>query len=199
MSALDPLAQLRDIHPPDPVSWWPPAAGWWLLGLAVVGLGWVSWWSWQARRRSVARAARAELSRIKAEAEGGRCPGEVVAEVSALLRRCALARFPAHEVAGLSGEAWLAFLDRSADTDRFSRGAGRALISAPYARSPELDPIEMLGVADEWIDRALRRPHRHLGGFSGNEAGDGGSARLHTERGAARLRMGRGGNARNGV
>lgn len=32
----DPLSQLRDIHLPDPVSWWPPAPGWWILAIIVL-------------------------------------------------------------------------------------------------------------------------------------------------------------------
>lgn len=35
----DPLAQLRDIHLPEPVAWWPLAFGWWvLIGLLAVAL-----------------------------------------------------------------------------------------------------------------------------------------------------------------
>ena len=47
----DPLSELRDIHLPDPVSWWPPAPGWWiavgigfgLLAAAGIGFGLERW------------------------------------------------------------------------------------------------------------------------------------------------------------
>ena len=35
---MDPnsvLAQLRDIQPPEAISAWPPAIGWWLLAIIV--------------------------------------------------------------------------------------------------------------------------------------------------------------------
>ena len=30
--------ELRDIHLPDPLSWWPPAIGWWLLVIGSLAL-----------------------------------------------------------------------------------------------------------------------------------------------------------------
>ena len=32
------VTQLRDIRGLDPVSWWPPATGWWLLAALCIGL-----------------------------------------------------------------------------------------------------------------------------------------------------------------
>jgi len=38
MMAAASLDQLQDIQLPTAVSWWPPAPGWWLLGLLVLAL-----------------------------------------------------------------------------------------------------------------------------------------------------------------
>ena len=35
---MDPLAQLKDIHTPQGVDWWPLAWGWWVAALLVVAL-----------------------------------------------------------------------------------------------------------------------------------------------------------------
>ena len=34
----DPLAELRDIHLPPEIGWWPPAYGWWILITALLTL-----------------------------------------------------------------------------------------------------------------------------------------------------------------
>ena len=46
------LSQLRDIHLPPPVSWWPLAPGWWLLLGTLLLLTAIAFWLWRRRRRS---------------------------------------------------------------------------------------------------------------------------------------------------
>ena len=36
MSEENPLVNLKDIHLPPPVSFWPPAPGWWILALLLI-------------------------------------------------------------------------------------------------------------------------------------------------------------------
>jgi hypothetical protein len=57
--------------------------------------------------------------------------------LSELLRRAMLAYAPRKEVAGLTGQAWLAWLDRGLDDRFFTEGAGRALKELPYRRADE--------------------------------------------------------------
>jgi len=62
----DPLAQLRDIHIPDSVSWWPPAPGWWGL-VVIIFVAMVLVWLWRRRRRqrSCQRAALCHLEHLE--------------------------------------------------------------------------------------------------------------------------------------
>jgi len=150
------LSKLRDIHLPTAVSWWPPAPGWWALPallLIAAGVGYVV-----LRRRRHRRwrdSALTELARLRDAA-----PERQVREVSVLLRRVAISRFPRHNVAALTGEAWLAFLDRTfGDGSAFRSGVGRVLLSAPYAGTVQndVDTAALLALCERWINRLPAR------------------------------------------
>lgn len=149
----DPLGQLRAYHLPDPVSWWPPAPGWWLLALLVVVGSAIGLWLFLVRRRRqvALRAAQRSLRALKAEHDIDGDDLKLVRGLSRLLRRFALARFPQAMVAGLTGEAWLGFLDRHAQDKAFTRGVGRALVEAPYRPQAEFPISELSALVERWI------------------------------------------------
>ncbi|MYI90061.1 MAG: DUF4381 domain-containing protein [Gammaproteobacteria bacterium] len=136
---INPLSDLRDvIYPVDP-GFWPPAIGWWILLvlviLCLIGVVYLF--------RSI-YVRMAETSFVKeVDALAQLQPRKAVVELSILMRRIAITRFPRDSVAGLSGEDWLQFLDQSGNTDQFTAGPGRVLVSAPYSDlTPEnLDPL----------------------------------------------------------
>ncbi len=150
------ISKLRDIHPPAPVSWWPPAPGWWVL-LALMLAAVLAAWYWQRRRRrsSAYEAALRELDALQRQLEDGARSREVVAELSMLMRRYALACHPRQRVAGLTGEAWLRFLEAGGGEGTFLRGPGRQLCRAPYAAEDPPEAAELLGLARRWVVRGV--------------------------------------------
>lgn len=144
----DPLAALRPLHPPAAIDWWPPAPGWWVLAVALVLLGGLAWWRW--RRTALRHAALAELRQLEQDVHED---ARLAAAVSQLLRRVALACFPRRQVAALTGEAWLRFLDAHARHGGFCSGPGRVLLTAPYAARCALDRAALLALARDWIRR----------------------------------------------
>lgn len=130
---------LRDLHLPDPVGWWPPAPGWWLvLALLAAGLAWLAWrwyraWQFEAPRRHALR----ELARIEAEYLEHRNAVVLGKALSELLRRGMLAYAPRAAMAGLTGESWLAWLDEGMSVPYFHTEGGKSLLSLPYRRPDE--------------------------------------------------------------
>lgn len=159
----DPLAELRGIHLPDPVGFWPPAPGWWALGALVLALA-VGAWLWtRRRRRNVARHALRELDAL-AIAPGMGDLQSLATAVSALLRRVALLRYGRTRVASLHGRAWQDFLSETAPRARrrarFVPDAGLLLSLAPYAPTGAasltpvggaLDRPGLIAAARAWI------------------------------------------------
>lgn len=146
---------LKDIHLPEAVGWWPPALGWWLLVLfAPLLIGLVYWLYKRITRRTALRTARQLLSRLKRDA--GEHAGETVAELSVLLRRTAISCYPREQVASLTGQEWLRFLDRPFSGPRFATPLGRLLLEVPYRRqgTGEIPVAALLQLCEDWL-RAL--------------------------------------------
>lgn len=149
-----PLGQelaLRDIHAPPTPGLWPPAPGWWVLfALGLVLLGLLAWRL--LRRYRLLRRRRKILDELAA-LEGRGVGPDLAAEVSALLKRVALARFPRAQVASLTGLSWLEFLDFNGGRGRFADGPGRVLAEGPYAPAPDFNANALLALAADWIRR----------------------------------------------
>ncbi len=142
---VDTLSDLIDllVPPPEPapVSMVPQTVGWVVLGvLLALGLAWVAWKRWRRwQANAYRRAALEELERA----------GDDPAAIAVILRRAALAAWPRGDVASLSGDDWLRFLDRTADAG-FVGEPGSAIVTGPYRADGE--PVPGLGaLAAEWI------------------------------------------------
>ncbi len=139
------LANLRDIATPPPVSWWPPAPGWWFL-LTVLGLvavlvavhGWRRW-----RADAYRRAALRELR-----------GAENVASIAELLKRAALAACPRTQVASLTGSAWVKWLAETGGRP-VPAAVSEALAVGAYSGCELADVSELAPFAAQWI-----RSHR---------------------------------------
>ncbi len=135
---------LRDLHLPDAIGWWPLAPGWWVvIALAVLGVLLLLRRALELRALGSARRyAQRQFERLQAAYEQHGNVVKLGTELSALTRRTMLAYAPRADVAGLTGEDWLAWLDRGLAEPKFSAGAGRNLLELPY-RDPAAHVVDV--------------------------------------------------------
>jgi len=151
---------IRDLHLPQAIGWWPLAPGWWvLIALVAAGLLYLLYraykkWRWNAARR----VALGELARVRNEYASGMDAVTLATELSELLRRTMLAYAPRNEVASLTGQSWLQWLDRGLDDQPFTKGSGRTLVSLPYRKRENVqDEVDVDGLMSA-VQRRLRTP-----------------------------------------
>ncbi len=148
---MEPLP-LKDIHLPESIHWWPPAIGWWLLAILLpLTIAAVIHLYRRLRRQTALKTARKMLAALRQDKN--RDPLQTLMALSTLLRRVAISTAPRVDVASLSGEAWLAYLDASCQDAPFSQGAGRCLSDVQYRKTvPEGVDLEALFMlCERWL------------------------------------------------
>lgn len=162
--------ELRDIHLPEPVSWWPIAPGWWLLLFTLCLLIAALVISRKIYRgKQLKRDIKTELERIKQQFEKTQNKSQLAKALSVLLRRASISFYPRSDIAGLTGEHWLSYLDESntlaAGGRSFQSDTGRVLLSAPYLPDEgelEFNAEELIQLCESW----LKSPHKKTSGVT---------------------------------
>ncbi len=154
------LAQLHDISAPA-VHWWPPAPGWWLLLLLLVVLFALLGRAFLARHRRVrwVQFAETELRDLEqAFSQGDLDSRSVVAQLSVLMRRSAIAARGRTAVARATDERWIDIIREVGDGAGFGRSAALVLIQAPYkAQSlPDAQVKDLLQACAAWLKGARK-------------------------------------------
>lgn len=150
------LAQMNDVITPEPVGLWPPAPGWWLLGIllcVVIGISLFSLWH-RHRQNRYKKFALAELDALRRNQDLYR-NSELAQAVNAVLKKTALNAYShsRHRLAALYGEAWLDFLDRTLKKPA-PQTPDKSWISKmyqPYVSSESIDRVALQHYARHWV------------------------------------------------
>ncbi|MFH1215169.1 MAG: DUF4381 domain-containing protein [Pseudomonadota bacterium] len=146
------LAGLRPLHSPPPVSWWPPAPGWWLLAGLVLLVSFLIFFRYRGRR--VRRYALAELASLDHSVLAA---DEYLFRLAALLKRYALYCYPSSGVEDLTCDDWLRFLDDHGGNGAFTKGCGQVIGNDLFRPVTHADPVALKELARQWIKKNRRR------------------------------------------
>lgn len=160
------LPGLQELPLPATISYAPRTIGWLFVAIIVLAAIVLALWAFQRRRerQRYRRNALRELADIEATlAAAPTNPAQRAATLAAiprLLKRTSLEVAPREQVASLTGDAWLAFLQRT--RGRFDAQTGPLLALASYAPPEQLanlsddEAFALVRHARDWIE------HHHV-------------------------------------
>lgn len=144
------LGDFNEVVSPEAISWWPQTVGWtWVAaGLLILAgyHGWkrlVHWYRNRYRGEAINKLRQLPDS------------GNTVVEVNRLLKLTALAAFSREQVASLSGEQWVGFLNAQCSEPVFDQAQGELLALAAYSgKTVEATAGRaLLNASQAWIER----------------------------------------------
>ena len=153
MSVENPLINLKDIHLPPPVSFWPPAPGWWVLAVLLISSLFIGgvWFYRQHKKRKPKTEALRILKDLQILYQNSQDEVVSLRNLSNLIRRTALTFYDIDAVASLQGSSWLEFLDKTGKTKEFSQGAGKVLGNEVFQQKVNTDMNTLFPLVKKWI------------------------------------------------
>ncbi|BCA97019.1 membrane protein [Legionella antarctica] len=152
MAKADALAQLKDIHLPESIGWWPLASGYYVLIFfilfLIITLIYVTY-----KRHANALAKKQALQLLKSykeQYEKDQNAPLASARISELLRRVALVYYPRSEVASIIGDAWVEFLNQTSKGIDF-KPVKSMLLDSPFKTSETVNLKPLITRAQRWI------------------------------------------------
>lgn len=148
----NPSLPLEDIILPNTVSFWPLAWGWWLLIItSTAALSILVWWLFKRLKR---KRKQQQAERLLLESTRGLTRTELFIAVNTWLKIQASATYP--QAHSLYGDAWINFLNESAQHTVFSSEQARALSQGIYQpqateSSAACQPTELRKSALLWL------------------------------------------------
>lgn len=144
---------LRDIHFPEAVSWFPPAIGWWFVAILIpISSYFLIALIQRLRKKTAVKEAQKLLKHL--QQNDSLSALEKVRELSILLRRVAVGHSQNANVGGLTGRAWLDYLDSSLKDAPFKNGIGRCLADVQYQKElpPDVNLTALFQLAQLWLN-----------------------------------------------
>lgn len=151
--------QLRGLHLPDAVSWWPPAPGWWILLVIVLLLLVLGVWYLLRKQRDnrYRKLALAELQTAHSQWLTTQNNSQYVQSASAIIKRAIIATGAHTSIASLTGQPWIQTINNWAK-EPLSEQSSQALMEAGYRADPEVDTEELHQQLGFWL-RSHRKPN----------------------------------------
>ena len=143
------LNRLHDIVVPEPIPWWPPAPGWFvLMAVACCSVAFLAYFRWKRwRANAYRRAALQELA-----------TADSVFAISEVLRRTALVVLPREKLSSLTGASWPSWLEKTSPIPMPEPVRERLAIGIYGATTSTADLKELKQFASDWI-----KQHQSLG------------------------------------
>ncbi|MCB1196762.1 MAG: DUF4381 domain-containing protein [Bdellovibrionota bacterium] len=154
---------LRDIHLPHAIGYWPVSIGWWVMLVLFVALVFAVWRYKKYKQNHIGTLSLNAFHEIVKKYEKNKNDAEFSKELSILIRRIVISKFPRKDTASLVGQQWLEFLDKMAECEDFTKGCGRQIITAPY-QNKSLDRVDdLIQVVEKWIKKVTyKKEAKHL-------------------------------------